>query len=77
MGLGHINSGELGVELDHVEAAVAERLLQGEFTASVAQELDGEGVPEGVRADAHATDARGAASRSHQFPQPMRRQADA
>jgi hypothetical protein len=53
---------------------VPKRLLESEFAAAVAQELDGKRVAQGVGADADASDAGFAPGRPHQLAEAMRRQ---
>ena len=44
-----IDLGQLEVVADHIEGGVAKDALEGECVAAVAQESDGEGMPETVR----------------------------
>lgn len=73
MGGGDIGARKLCIELDHVEAPVAEGLLERELAAAIAQELDRKGVSERVRADADAADPCGTTGPSHQLAEAVRR----
>jgi hypothetical protein len=73
----YVSLGKLGIHLDHVEAAVSERLLESELTAAIAEELDGERVPQGVRANADPTNPCRAASLAHQLTESVRGQGTA
>ena len=48
MGVFQINLGESHVALDHFQGGVAEEMLELQGLATVAEEVDGEGVTEAV-----------------------------